>query len=171
MNTVGSPFQHENIQDTGLFLLNKISVVQSLSNFQLFATPWNAAHQDSLSFTISQSLLKLMSIESVTPSNHLTLHHPLLFLPSFFPRIRVFFPIIWLFASGGQSIGASASASVLPMNIQSWFPLGWIVWISLQSKGLSRVFSSTILWKHRLFGAQPFLLSSSHTHSWLMQKP
>ena len=87
---VGSPFQPENVQDTGLFLLNKISVVQSLSNVQLFATPWNAAHQDSLSFTISQSLLKLMSIESVTPSNHLTIHHPLLFLPSFFPRIRVF---------------------------------------------------------------------------------
>ena len=87
-----------------------------------------------------------------------------------FPALRSF-PMSQLFSSGGQSIGTSASASVLPMNIQSWFPLGLTGWISLQSKGLSRVFSSTILWKHRLFGAQPFLLSSSHTHSWLMQKP
>ena len=90
MKTVGSPFQHENIQDTGLFLLNKTAVVQSLSNVQLFATPWNAAHQGSLSFTISRSLLKLISIEPVIPSNHLILHHSLLFLPSFFPSIRVF---------------------------------------------------------------------------------
>ena len=90
MKTVGSPFQHENIQDTGLFLLNKTAVVQSLSNVQLFATPWNAAHQGSLSFTISRSLLKLISIEPVIPSNHLILHHPLLFLPSVFPSIRIF---------------------------------------------------------------------------------
>ena len=164
MKMVGSPFQHENIQDTGLFLLNKISVVQSLSNFQLFATPWNAAHQDSLSFTISQSLLKLMSIESVTPSNHLTLHHPLLFLPSFFPRIRVFFPIIWLFASGGQSIGASASASVLPMNIQSWFPLGLTGLTSCprdSQKSLHQHHSLTI----SIFGAWPSLCYNSHIHA------
>ena len=89
-----------------------------------------------LSFTISQSLLKLMSIESVMPSNHLILCRPLLLLPSVFPGIRVF-PVSQLFASGGQSIGASTSASVLPMNIQDWFPLGWTSWISLQSKCLS----------------------------------
>jgi len=76
-----------------------------------------------------------------------------------------------LFASGGQSIGASTSASVLPMNIQDWFSLGQTGWISLQFKGLSRVFSSTILWKHHLFGAQPFLWSNSHIHSWLLEKP
>ena len=74
------------------------------------------------------------------------------------------------FASGGQSIGASASASVLPMNIQGWFPLGWSGWISLQSKGLSRVFSSTTVWKHRFFGVQPSLWSSSHTSTWPLEK-
>ena len=102
----------------------KWSEVKSLSCVQLFATPWTAAHQPSLSFTISQSWLKFMSIESVMPSNHLILCHPLLLLPSIFPSIRFFFPMSQLFASGGQSIGASASASVLPMNIQGWFPLG-----------------------------------------------
>ena len=70
------------------------------------------------------------------------------------------FPMSWFLASGGQSIGASASASVLPMNIQGWFPLGWTGLITLQSKGLSRVFSSTTIWKHQFFGAQPSLRSS-----------
>ena len=74
------------------------------------------------------------------------------------------------FTSGGQSIGASASASVLPMNIQGWFPLGWSGWISLQSKRLSRVFSSTTVWKHHFFGVQPSLWSSSHTCTWLLEK-
>ena len=85
------------------------------------ATPWTAACQASLCLTISQSLLKFMSIESVMPWNHLILCCPLLLLPSIFPSIRVF-PVNQFFASGGQSIGASASASVLPMNIQGWFP-------------------------------------------------
>ena len=87
------------------------SVVQSLSH--VFVTPWTAAHQAFLSFTISQSLLKLMSIESVMPSNHIVLCHPLLLLLLSFPSISVF-PISQLFASGGQSIGASASASDSP---------------------------------------------------------
>ena len=113
-------------------------VVQSLSCVQLFATPWTAAPQSSLLFTISPSLLRLMSTESVMPSNHLILCRPFLLLPSIFPSFRGFL-ISRLFASGGQSIGASTSASVLPMNIQDWFPLGWTRWISLQSKGLSRV--------------------------------
>ena len=86
-------------------------------------TPWTAARQASLSFPISQSLLKLMSIESVMPSNHLILCHPLLLLPSIFPSIRIF-PVGQLFASGGQSSGASASVSVLPMKIQGLFPIG-----------------------------------------------
>ena len=115
---------------------------------QLFATPWTVAHQDSLSFTISWSLLKLMSIESVMLSNLLILCCPFLFLPSTFPEFRSFL-MRWLFTSGGPSIGTSASASVLPMNIQDWFPLGWTGLISLQSKGLSRVFSKTTVQKHR----------------------
>ena len=89
----------------------------------LFVILWTAARQASLSFTISQSLLKLMSIESVMPSNHLIICHLLLLLPSIFPSIRVFSSEL-VFISGGQSIGASASTSALPMNIQGWFPLG-----------------------------------------------
>ena len=78
-------------------------------------------------------------------------------------------PMSQLFESGGQSIGALAS--VLPMNIQNWFPLGWAGLISLQSKGLSRVFSNTTVKKHQFFGAQPSLWSSSHIHTWLLEKP
>ena len=104
---------------------------------------------------------KPMSIESVMPSKHLILRHPLLLLPSVFPRIRVF-SVSQLFASGGQSIGVSASASVLPMNIQDWFPLGWTGWISLLSKVLSSVFSNTTVQKHQFFGAS-FLYSPTLT--------
>ena len=128
----------------------QFSSVQSLSRVRLFATPWTAACQASLSITNSQSLLKLMSIESVMPSNYLILCHPLLLLPSIFPSIRVF-QMSQLFASGGQSIGVSASISVLPINTQDWSPLGWTSWISLQSKGLSRVFSNTTLQKHQWY--------------------
>ena len=92
-------------------------VVQSLSCILLFVTPWTAAHQASLSFTISRNLLKLMPVELMMPSNHLFLFHPLLLLPSIFPSIRVFSNKL-LFTSGGQSVGASAITSVLPMNIQ-----------------------------------------------------
>ena len=116
--------------------------VQSLSCVQLFATPWTAACQASLFITNSGSLLKLMSIESVMPSNHLILCRPLLLLPSIFLSIRAFSNESVLHISG-QSIGVSASASVLPMNIQDQFPLGWTGWISFQSKGLSRVFPNT----------------------------
>jgi len=118
------------------------SSVQSLSHVPLLATPWTAAHQASLSITNSQSLLKLMSIESLMWSNHLILCRLLLLLPSIFPSIRIFSNesvlCIWW-----QRIGVSSSASVLLMNIQDWFTLGWIGWISLQSKGFSRVFSNT----------------------------
>ena len=107
-------------------------------------TPWTEAHQAPLSITNSQSLLKLMSIALVMPSNHLILCCPLLLPPSIFLSIRVLFsPISWFFASVGQSIRVSASASVLLVNIQDLFPLGLTCWISLQSKGLSRVFSNT----------------------------
>ena len=81
------------------------------------------------------------------------------------------FPMIWLFALGGQSIGASASASILPKNIQGWFPLGWTGLISLLSKGLSRVFPSTTVRRHQFFSTQYFLLSSSHIRTWLLEKP
>ena len=118
--------------------MKSLVAVQWLSCVQLFATLWTAAHQSSLSFTISQSLLKLMSIESVMPSNRLILCH-LLLLPSIFSSIRVFSNEM-AFCIGGQSIGAPAS--VLPINIQCWFPLG-LTGLILLFKGLSRVFSST----------------------------
>ena len=120
-----------------------------------FVTPWSVACQASLSFTISQSLLKFMSIESVMLSNHLILCHPLLLLPSNFPNIRVFSKS-WLSTSGGQNIGVSASVSVLPMNIQDWYLLGLNPLI-LMFKGLSIVFSSTTVQKHQFFSAQPSL--------------
>ena len=118
--------------------------------------------QASLSFTISQSPLKLMSTESVMPSSHLILCCRLL-LPSIFPSISVFsnesgLCIRW------QSIGALASASILPMNIQDWFPLGLTGLISLQSNGFSRVFSNTTVQKHQFFGPQLsfFIVQLSH---------
>ena len=94
----------------------------------------------------------------------------------FYSRLQSFpasgsFPISPFFASGGQSIGVSASASVLPMNTQDWFPLGWTGWISLQSKGLSRVFSNTTVQKHQFFGTQPSSQSNSHIHTWPLEKP
>ena len=126
------------------------SVVQSLVTLY---DPWTAAYQASLSITNSQSLLKLMSIESVMPSNHHILCRPLLLLPSIFPESGSF-QMSQLFTSGGQSIGASASTSILARNTQDWSPLGWTVWISLQSKGLSRVFSNTTVQKHQFFSGQ-----------------
>ena len=80
-------------------------------------------------------------------------------------------PMSQFFASGGKIIGPSASASALPMNIQDWSPLGWTGWISLQSKGLSRVFSNTTVQKHQFFGAQPSSQSNSHIYTWLLEKP
>ena len=115
--------------------------VQLLSYVWLFATPWTAAHQASLSITNSWSSLKPMFIESMMPSNHLILCHPLLRLPSIFPSIRVFSNESAL-CIRGENIGVSALTSVFPMNTQDWSPFGWTGWISLQSKGLSRVFST-----------------------------
>ena len=131
----------------------QFSSVQLLSHVQLFVTPWTAACQASLCITNSWSLLKHMSIELVMPSNHLILHHPLLLLPSIFPSIRVFSnesvlpircPKYWSF-----------SFSISPSNDYSGlisFRMDWLV--SLQSKGLSRVFSNTTVQKHQFFGAQ-----------------
>ena len=117
------------------------------------------------SFTISQSLLNLISMGLVMPSNHLVLCHPLMSFPA-----SGGFPVSWLFASSGQNIGTSASSSVLSMNIQDWFPLGLTYLISLQSKGLSRVFSNTTVQKHQFFGAQPSLWSNSHIRTRLLEK-
>ena len=90
--------------------------------------------------------------------------------PQSFP-VTGSFPMSWLFASGGWSMRASASATVLPIHIQGRFPLGLTDFISWQSKGLSRVFCSTTIWKHQFFSAQPFLWSNSHIHTWLLEKP
>ena len=109
-----------------------ISSVQLLSHVRLFATPWTAAHQASLSIANSWSSPKLMSIESVMPSNHLILCCPLLFRLQSFPA-SVSFQMSQFFASGGQRIGVSASASVLPKNIQDGSSLGWTGWISCTS--------------------------------------
>ena len=135
------------------------SSVQWLSCVQLFATPWIAAHQASLSITNSRSPPKPTFIESVMPCNHLILCCPFLLLPSIIPSIRVF-PMSQFFTSGGQNIGVSASASVLPMNIQDWFPLGWTDWISWLSKGtLQSVLQhhsskASILWCSAVFIVQ-----------------
>ena len=115
-------------------------------------TPWTTACQASLSITNSSSLLKLRSTESVLPSNHLILCYPLL-LPQSIPASG-YFPVSWLFASGSQSMRVSALASVLPMSIQGWLPLG-LTGLILHSKGFSRVFSGTTVWKHQLFSSLP----------------
>ena len=147
-----------------------LSSVQLLSRVRLFATPWIGARQASLSITNSRSLLKLMPIKLVMPSSHLILCCPLLLLPPIPPSIRVF-PMSQHFTWGGQSIGVSASASVLPMNTQDWSPLGQTGWISLESKGLSRVFSNTTVQKHQLFSTQLSSQSNSHIHTWPLEKP
>ena len=120
--------------------------------------------------TNSRSLLKLMSIELVMPSRHLILCCPLLLLPQSLPALGSF-PMSQLFAWGAQSTGVSASASVLPMNTQDWSPLEWTGWISLHSKGLSRVFSNTKVQKHQFFGTQLSSQSNSHIRTWPLEKP
>ena len=141
-----------------------LSSVPSLSRVQLFATPWTAARQASLSITNSQSLLTLTYIESVMPSNHLSLCRPLLLLPSIFPTIRVFssesvLHIRWSkYWSFSFSISPSSEYSgLISFRIDCW--------ISLQSKGLLRVFFSTTIQKHQFFSAQPSSQSNSHIHT------
>ena len=136
-------------------------VVQSLSNFQLFVTPWIAAYWASLSVTNSRSLPKLMSIDSVMPSSHLILCHPLLLLPSIFPSIRI--------CSNESDLcirwsNTGDSASVLPMNIQDWFTLGLTGLISLQTIGLSRVFSNTTVQKFNPSALSLFMVQLSHPY-------
>ena len=132
--------------------------------------PWAVACQASMSFTISWSWFRLMSIESVMPSNHLIHCHPLLLLPSIFASIRVFsnelalcirWPKCWNFSFG-----------ISPSNVYSGlisFRIDWFDFLAV--KGLSRVFFSTTIWKHQYFGTQPSLWSNSHIHTWLMENP
>ena len=152
------------------YLTTTFQSVQSLSHVQLFATPWIAARQASLSVTISWSSLKLTSIESVMPSSHLILSRPLLLLPPIPPSIRVFsnestihmrLPKYWSF-----------SFRIIPSKQHpGWSPLGWTGWISWQSKGLSRVFSNTTVQKHQFFSTQLSTQSNSHNHTWPQEKP
>ena len=142
------------------------SSVQSLSHVQLFVTPRNAAHQAFLPIINSWSLLKLMSIESVMSSKHLILCHPLLLLPSVYPSIRVFssesvLRIRWpKYCSFRFSISPSNEYSGLISFRIDWF------YVLAESKGLSRVFSSTMVWKYQFFGTQPSLWSNTHIHTW-----
>ena len=148
----------------------QFSSVQSLSRVRLFVTPWIAARQASLSITNSQSSLRLTSIKSVMPSSHLILCRPVLVLPPIPHSIRVFsnestlhmrWPKYWSF-----------SFSIIPSKeIPGWSPSEWTAWISLQSKGLSRVFSNTTVQKHQVFGAQPSSQSNFHIHTWPQEKP
>ena len=149
---------------------NQVSSVQSLSCVRLFVTPWISARQASLFITNSCSLIKLMSSELVMPSRHLIFCRPLLLLPQFL-QASGSFPVSQLFAWGGQSIGISASVSVLSMNTQDWSPLGWTGWMVLQSKGLSRVFSTTTVQKHQFFSAQLSSQSNSHISRRPVEKP
>ena len=157
---IGSRFIH----------LIQFSSVQSLSCVWLFVIPWIAACQASLSITNSQSPLKLTFIESVMPSSHLILGCPLLLLPPIPPSIRVFsnestlhmrWPKYWSFSL----------ASFLPKKSQGWFPSEWTGWISLQSKGLSRVLSNTTVQKQQFFSAQLSSQSNTHIHTWPQEKP
>ena len=157
--------EHSNHLEPLAFLV----VVQLLSCVRLFATPWTTACQASLPFTIFWSLLKLTSIESVMPSNHLILH-----LPPSPPAINLS-QLQGLFQWDGSS---HRVAEVLKLQLQhqsfQWifrvdFLKGWLVWSSLLTKRLSGVFSSTTVWKHHFFGAQPSLWSNSHIHIWLLE--
>ena len=145
-----------------------VAFVQLLSHVRLFVTPWTAAHQDSMSFTISQNLLKLMSIESMMTSNHLIFCHPFLLLHSIFHRNRAFsnesalsirWPKYW-------SLSFSINSS---KEYEGWFPLG-LTGLILLSKGLSRAFCTTVQ-KHQFFGTLPSLWSKSHICTWLLEKP
>ena len=144
--------------------------VQSLSLVWLFATLWITARQASLSIMNFWSLPKLMSKSQwrrpTISSSVIPFSSCLQSLPA-----SGSFQMSQLLASGGQSIGVSASASVLPVNIQDWSPFGWTCWISLQSKGLSRVFSNTKVQKHQFISTQLSLYSNSHIHTWLLEKP
>ena len=149
------------LNDQEINLYYQFSSFHSLSHVCLFVTPWTAARQASLSITNSLSLLKLMAIESVMPFNHLIFYRLLLLPPSIFPSIRVFsneFPMNWFQWTNSHQVAKvlefQHQHQFFQLNIQDWFPLRLTGWISLQSKGLSRVFSNTIVQKHQFFSTQ-----------------
>ena len=150
--------------------LSQFSSVQSLSCVRLLLTPWIAARQASLSITNSQSSLRLRSIESVMPCSHLILCPPLLLLPPIPPSIRIFpnestlcmrWPKYWSFSFN----------IIRSKEYPGWSPLEWTGWISLQSKGLSRVFSNTTVQKHQFVGAKSSSQSNSHIHTLPQERP
>ena len=141
-------------------------VVQSLSRVWLFVIPWTAAPQTPLSSTTSQRLLQFMSIESAILSSAA----PFFFCLQSFPASGSF-PMSQLFASGGQSIGASASASVLPMYIQSWVPFGWLFWSPCCPRNSQESSPVPQFKSIQFFGTQPSLWSNSHICTWLVEKP
>ena len=160
----------EDTADAKRWFSTAISSAQSLSRVRLFVTPWIAARQASLTITNSWSSLRHTSVEWVMPSSHLILCRPFLLLPPIPRSIRVFssestlrmkWPKYWSFSL----------ASFFPKKCQGWAPSEWTGWISLQSKGLSRVFSNTTLQKHQFFGAQPSSQFNSHIHTWPQEKP
>ena len=145
--------------------VHQFSSVQSLSPVQLFETPWVAACQASLSITNSWTYSNSSPLSQWCHPTISSSVIPFSSCSQSFPASGSF-QMSQLFTSGGQSTGVSASTSVLPMNTQDWSPLGWTSWISLLSKGLSRVFSNTtVLQRSDIF------LSNSHIHTWLMEKP
>ena len=145
-------------------------VVQLLSCVQLFVTPWTAAFQASVLASLSPQVCS--NLCPLSQWCHPTIWSSVTPFSSCPQSLSASgsFPMSGLFAPGGQNIGASASASVLPMNIQDWFPSGLTGLTSLQSKGLSRVFSNTTVQKHQFFGTQPSLWSNSHIHTWLLEE-
>ena len=148
-----------------IFSLGKCYCCSVTQSCPTLCDPMDCSRPGFLVLHISWSLFKLMSIELMIPSNHL--YHPLL-LQSF--PASGSFPMSQLFVSGAQSIGASASALVLPMNIQGWLSLRLTGLNSLLSKGLSRVFSNTTIQMHQFFSTQPSVESNSHIHTWLQEK-
>ena len=148
----------------------QFSSVQLLSLVRLFGTPWIAARQASLSITNPRSSPRLTSIcQRCHPAISSSVV-PFSTCPQSLPASEPF-PMSQLFARGGQSTGVSALASFLPKKSQGWSPSEWTGWISLQSKGLSRVFSNTTVQKHQFFDTQPSSQSNSHIHTWPLEKP
>ena len=148
------------------FIIQFSSVAQlclTLYNPMDYSMPGLPVHHQLLEFT--QTHVYWVS-DAIQPSHP----HPFFSCPQSLPASESF-PMSQLFTWGGRSIGVSAFASILPMNTQDWSPLGWTGWISLQSRGLSRVFSNTTVQKHQFFGAQPSSQSNSHIHTWPQERP
>ena len=168
----GDGVRDYNLRNIGIFPKKASDQIRSVAqSCPTLCDPMNRSTPASLSITNSRSSLRLTSIKSVMPSSHLILCRPLLLLPPIPPSIRVFsnestlrmrWPKYWSF---------SALASFLPKKSQGWSPSEWTGWISLQSKGLSRVFSNATVQKHQFFRTQLSSQSNSHIHTWPREKP